>query len=325
MLDNIKKQVNAFRIRASISVNTEMILMYYNIGTMILEKNVWGTKFIEMLSKDLKLTFLNRGGFSVTNLRYMQRFAKEYSKDEILQLGVGELSWKSNILLLDKLKTNDERAWYIKKAIENNWGKVVLEHQIATKLIERQSNNNKKVSNYLDTIEKPQNERVLDTLKDPYFIDYIDFKDSMLERQIEDLMISKISKLLLELGNGFCFKGNQFHLKVGGKDYYLDMLFFNTELNCYVVVELKNDEFRPEFVGQLGFYVQAINNQMQKKYNPTIGILLCRGKDNESVKLSLKAINVPVGVAEYKFMNEVPDYLENIIPSIESLEARLDE
>lgn len=325
LLNDIKKQIKTSKIKTTISVNTEMILMYHKIGTMILERNVWGSKFIENLSKDLRLSFPLAQGFSVTNLKYMQQFAREYTLDEISQQGVGELSWRSNLMLIQKIKAKDERYWYIDKAKENNWSSIVLDHQIATKLIDRQADNTKKVSNYLETVDIPQNERVLDMLKDPYLIDYVDFKDSLVERQIENLMISKVSQLLLELGNGFCFKGNQFHLKVGNEDYYLDMLFFNTELNCYVVIELKNEKFKPEHAGQLGFYVQAVNEQMQKNYNPTIGILLCRGKDNESARLSLKAINAPVGVAEYKFMNEIPDYLENVIPSIESLEARLND
>ena len=323
LLSDIKKQIQVSRIKATVSVNTEMILMNHRIGTMISERNVWGSKFIETLSKDLKLSFPNRGGFSVSNLKYMQQFAKEYTVDEISQQGVGELSWRSNIMLIQKIKSKEERYWYIDKARENNWSSIVLDHQIATRLIDRQRDNTDKVSNYLETIKEPQNERVLDILKDPYLIDYIELKDNLIERQIEDLMIANISKLLLELGHGFCFKGNQYPIRVGEKDYYLDMLFFNTELNCYVVIELKNDEFKPEFAGQLGFYVQAVNEQMRKKYNPTIGILLCRGKDNESARLSLKAINAPVGIAEYKFMNEIPDYLENVIPSIESLETRL--
>jgi len=323
LLNDIKNQIKLSKIKSTIAVNTEMILMYYKVGAMILERNVWGSNFIASLSKDLRLSFPLAQGFSITNLKYMQQFAKEYTLGEISQRGVGEISWRSNMLLIQRVKDKEDRFWYIKKALENNWGKVVLDHQIATRLIDRQKNNDKKVSNYLEAVNQPQNERVLDILKDPYLIDYVEYKDSLLERQIETLMISNISKLLLELGNGFCFKGSQFHIQVGKKDYYLDMLFFNTELNCYVVIELKNDEFKPEFAGQLGFYVEAVNEKLKKNYNPTIGILLCRGKDNESTRLSLKTINAPVGVAEYKFMNEIPEYLENVIPSIESLEARL--
>ena len=324
LLNDIKNQIKLSRIKTTITVNTEMILMYYKVGTMILERNVWGSKFIENLSKDLRLAFPNREGFSTTNLRYMQKFASVYKESEIFPQGVGELSWRSNRMLLDRLKTKEERLWYAKKAIENNWSSIVLDHQIGTKLIGRQADNAKKISNYLEVIEDPQNERVLNMLKDPYFIDYVEYKEDLIENQIEDAMIAQITKLLLELGKGFCFKGNQYHLQIGQEDFYLDMLFFNTELNCYVVIELKNEKFKPEFAGQLGFYVQAVNEKLRKDHNLTIGILLCRGKDTESVKLSLASINVPVGVAEYKFMNEMPDYLENVIPSIESLEARLD-
>ena len=325
LLTDIKNQIKKSKTKATISVNTEMILLYYKIGTMIVERNVWGNRFIETLSKDLKIVFPQAKGYSATNLKYMQQFAKEYTLDEIRQRGVGELSWRSNLLLIQKAKNRKDRMWYINKALENNWGKVVLDHQIATNLIAWQGSAEGKNSNYSKTIEQNQSERVLDMLKDPYFIDYVEYKNTLVESQIETLLMSDMSKLLLELGNGFCFKGNQFHVKVGEKDYYIDMLFFNTELKCYVVIELKNEEFKPEFSGQLGFYVQTINEKLRKDYNPTIGILLCRGKDKESVKLSLESINVPVGVAEYKFMNEIPKYLENVIPSIESLESRLND
>jgi len=326
ILNDIKNQIKIAQRNATVKVNTEFILMNYRVGRTIAERNIWGSKFIETLSKDLRLEFPDCEGFSATNLRYMQKFAKEYSEEEILHQGVGELAWRSNILLMDKVKDREERFWYVARALENSWGRVVLDHQIATRLIDRQADNTKKVSNYMDTVSAPHNERVLDMLKDPYLLENVEFRDNLIERQIEKSMIADITKLIMELGNGFAFKGNQYHIKVGEKDYYMDMLFFNTELNCFVVVELKNDEFKPEFAGQLGFYVEAVNEKMKKDYNnDTVGILLCRGKDNESTRISLKAINSPVGVAEYKFMQEIPEYIESVIPKVEDIESRLND
>lgn len=199
ILDNIKKEIAMARNNAIISANEHMIRAYYNVGKKLIENNKWGSKFIEMLAKDLKISFPSKKGLSATNLRYMQKFASVYDEKEIFQQGVGKLSWRSNIMLLDKLKTNEERLWYINKAVENNWSSIVLDHQIGTKLIDRQSDNDKKVTNYLEKLDNDFNERVQDVFKDPYLFDFISYENDMVEKEIEDILVTNITKMLMEL------------------------------------------------------------------------------------------------------------------------------
>lgn len=249
------------------------------------------------------------------------KFAKTY---EILQQGVVKLSWRSNLMLIDKIKDENKRNWYIEKALENNWSSTVLDHQIATALYERQGDNENKVANYNEKLDDPYNERVLDTLKDPYLFNQLVYKEGILEHEIEKNLVSNVTKLLLELGDGFAFYGRQYHINIGEEDFYIDLLFYNTKLNCYVVIELKTDKFKPEYAGQLSFYVNAVDKVLKgERDNPTIGILFCRSKDDDVTRVSLEVVDSPIGVAEYKFSQEIPEYLKNIIPSKETIETRL--
>ena len=324
ILDNIKCEINSARNNAITSANEQMIFSYFNIGKKLVENDKWGFKFIELLSKDLKITFPKLKGYSVTNLRYMKKFADEYNDFEILPQTVRKLSWRSNRMLLDKLKINEERFWYANKALENNWSSTVLDHQIATKLIDRQADNTKKVTNYLDRLSDNINERVQDIFKDPYLFDFVTYQEDMIESDIENALIANITKLLMELGKGFAFLGRQYHLVVGGEDFYIDLLFYNLDLRCYVVVELKTTKFKPEHTGKLGFYLSAIDGVLKKETdNPTIGILLTRGKNKLVAEYALKQTDAPIGVADYKFMQEIPEYLSEVMPSIDAIEERL--
>ena len=324
ILDNIKNEITIARNKAVISANEHMIKAYFNIGKKLIENNKWGSKFIEMLAKDLKISFPKKKGLSATNLRYMQKFANSYDEDEIFQQGVGKLSWRSNIMLMDKLKTNEERLWYVNKAIEHNWSSIVLDHQIGTKLIDRQADNTKKVTNYLEKLDDNFNERVQEVFKDPYLFDFISYEDDMLEKEIEDVLVANITKMLMELGKGFAFMGRQYHLVVGDEDFYIDLLFYNVDLKCYVVIELKAQKFKPEHTGKLSFYLSAVDGILKKETdNPTIGILLTRGKNNLIAEYALKQTDAPIGVADYKFMQEIPKYLSDVMPSIEDIEKRI--
>jgi len=324
VLANIKAELNTARNKAVTSANEHMITAYYNIGKRLIEQDSWGSKFIETLATDLKLSNPNTKGLSARNLRYMKKFALTYSDFEILQQPVAKLSWRSNTILLDKLKSNEERLWYASKAIENGWSSTVLDHQIGTKLIVRQGDHTKKATNFLTQLDGDFSERVQDIFKDPYFFDFITLDEKIIEKEIEDIMIANVTKLLMELGKGFAFLGRQYHLVVGEEDFYIDLLFYNLDLRCYVVIELKATEFKPEHTGKLSFYLSAVDGVLKKEYdNPTIGILLTRGKNSLIAEYALKSASAPIGVADYKFMQEIPEYLSEVMPSIEEIEQRL--
>ena len=240
------------------SVNHELVMLYYNIGGIINEHKTWGNKFIENLAKDIKLEFPNSTGYSVRNLKYMAKFAAEYPDREFVQQVVAQIPWGHNIVLLDKISNITERKWYIEKTRENGWSRNVLIHQIESGLYERQATA-EKISNFETRLPAPQSELAVQTMKDPYIFDFIPFKEDMVERDIENALVKEVTALLLELGTGFAFLGNQYHLNVGGDDFYIDLLFYNLNLRAYVVVELKTGDFKPEYAGQLNFYLSAVD------------------------------------------------------------------
>lgn len=298
--------------------------MYYNIGLKLIENNKWGSSFIDTLAKDLKMEFPNIKGMSARNLRYMQKFAKEYRKNEFLQEVLAKLSWNHNQILLDKVKNKKERVWYATKSLENGWSTTVLSHQISLKLYDRQALLENKTENYSETLPNDISNKAREMLKDPYIFDFLTEKEDMKELEIEKELTSNITKLLLELGNGFAFIGRQYHLEIGNKDYYLDLLFYNLKVKSYVVIELKTTEFKPEYAGQLNFYLSSVDKYVKDENdNPTFGILLCKEKDKITAELALKDINKPIGVSEYKLLSDLPKYLQNTLPSISDIERRL--
>lgn len=322
-LNQIKKDIVNTRKKVILNTNNELILMYYRIGKGLLENNKYGSNFINNLATDLKLEFPNAEGLSARNLRYMQKFAKEFDYDTILQHSIAKLPWGSVISIMDKVKNSEERLWYAEKALKNLWTRPVLEHQIATNLYSRQALLDTKINNYNDTLPEELSKKAIEMLKDPYVFD-IAYNEKALEKDVENALVSNITDLLLELGNGFAFIGRQYHLEIEGEDYYIDLLFYNLNLKCYVVIELKTVKFIPEFAGKLNFYLNAVDMLLKKEDdNPTIGILLCRDEHNLTAELALKDINKPIGVAEYKYLQEIPEYLANNLPSIETLEKRL--
>ena len=325
LLDEIKNSVVKTRNNIYEDANRHLIMMYYNIGCKLIKNNKWGSSFIDTLAKDIKISFPTIKGMSARNLRYMQKFAKEYDNDEFLQEVLAKLSWNHNQMLMDKIKDVFVRRWYAKKTIENGWSTTVLAHEIGLKLYERQGIVNNKITNFDSTLPSPNNENVKELLKDPYIFDFISANEDLKELEIEDALISNITKLLLELGNGFAFIGWQYHLEIGNKDYYIDLLFYNLKVKSYVVIELKTTEFKPEYSGQLNFYLSAIDKYVKgEDDNPSFGILLCREKDRITAELSLKDINKPIGVSEYKILSDIPEYLKEALPSIEDIEQRLD-
>ena len=322
VLHDIKKTLMITRNKIVENVNKDLILMYYNIGLKLIENNKWGSSFIDTLAKDLKMEFPTLKGMSARNLRYMQKFATEFDNDEFLQHDVAKLHWTSVTTIMDQVKDKEQRNWYIKESVQNGWSRPVIVHQIASKLYERQALLEDKTTNFDETLPSPNNEQVKELLKNPYIFDFITADKELKELDIEQELTANITKLLLELGNGFAFVGRQYHLEIENEDYYIDLLFYNLKVRSYVVIELKTTEFKPEYAGKLNFYLSAIDKYIKAESdNPTFGILLCKDKKKVTAELALKDI----GVSEYKILSEIPEFLENTLPSIEDIEKRLAE
>lgn len=253
----------------------------------------------------------------------MRKFAALVPDRSKVQKVSAFLTWSHNRYLFDKTKTLDEYLWYAAQTIENGWSLSSLEYFVGTNTYKRQAIG-EKTSNYKIMLPQPQSGLAEDTLKDPYVFDFVQQREGIIEREIEDELVANIAKTIMELGTGFAFLGNQYHMEVSGKDYYLDLLFYNTRLRCYVVVELKNTEFRPEYTGKLNFYLSAVDDRLRHETdNPSIGILLCKEKDRLTAEYALRDINKPIGVSEYRLSDFVPHELADTLPSAEDIEKRI--
>lgn len=323
VIEQVKKDIKNAQYKAVVSVNSELILLYYRIGQVINEHKSWGNKFVQNLAADIRISFPGATGYSERNLKYMAKFAAEYTDIEFVQQVVAQIPWGHTVVLLDKIKDDSIRRWYVEKSLDNGWSRNVLVHQIESGLYERQVLA-EKVSNFENMLPSPQSELALQTMKDPYVFDFIPFKEDMLERDIEEALVKDVTKLLLELGTGFAFLGHQYHLNVGGDDFYIDLLFYNLNLRAYVVIELKTGDFKPEYAGQLNFYLSAVDGILKKEQdNPTIGLLLCKSKNNLVAEYALKDMTKPMGVSEYRITHDLPEELEKQLPSVEDLQKRI--
>lgn len=323
IVENIKREIKAAQYRAAIHANEDMLLLYHDIGCVINEHKLWGNRFIDNLAIDIRIDFPESKGYSVRNLKYMAKFAETYPNREFVQTVSAQIPWSHNIAIIEKVKDPEQRIWYIQKTAENGWSHNVLIHQIESGLYQRQVLVDK-VSNFESRLPSPQSELAAQTMKDPYVFDFIPFREEMLERDIEQALVRDITKLLLELGTGFAFLGNQYHLNVGGDDFYIDLLFYNLNLRCYVVIELKAGDFKPEYAGQLNFYLSAVDGILKKaEDHPSIGLLLCKSKNNLVAEYSLKDISKPIGVSEYKVTSSLPNALEEQLPSVEDILKRI--
>ena len=322
-IEQVKQEIKAAQYKAAVHVNTELITLYHSIGRVINAHKSWGNKFIENLAQDIKLEFPQTTGYSVRNLKYMAKFAQLFPDAEFVQALLAQITWYHNIALMDKVKDADAYLWYAVQTAKNGWSRNVLVHQIESGLYQRQALA-EKISNFEHRLPSPQSELAVQTMKDPYIFDFIPFKEDMVERDIESALVQDVTKLLLELGTGFAFLGNQYHLNVGGDDFYIDLLFYNLNLRCYVVIELKTGEFKPEYAGQLNFYLSAVDGILKKEAdNPSIGLLLCKSKNDLVAEYSLKDMSKPIGVSEYKITSTLPEELEQQLPSVEDLQKRI--
>ena len=321
---NIKNEIINTQTQILSDANSRLINLYFKLGKIINDNSKWGDKFIETLEVELKLDFPNIKGFSARNLRRMKRFYLEYKDEEILPPAVAKLPWTHNIMLIEKIKDKNIRFWYANEAANSNWSKIVLDHQIDMKLYERKALSDKK-NNFKNTLIEPQSDLANDLQKDPYIFNLPLLKEKYVEKELEESMVERIRDVLLEFGNGFSFIGNQYKLTIGDNDYFIDMLFYHLKLHCYIVVELKAIPFKPEFIGQLNFYLTALDEQVKDNLDaPSIGLLLCKSKDKLTVEYSLKGVDKPIGVSSYEISKYLPKNLEELLPTEEDINIHID-
>lgn len=324
-LAELKNRIHRAQQHTILAVNRELVLLYWQIGRDILVRQAdqgWGAKVIDRLSHDLRNAFPDMKGFSRSNLMYMRAFAEAWPDEQIVQQAVGQLPWGHNLVLLARLKEPEKRLAYTHAAIEHGWSRNVLNLHIETDLLERTG---KAVTNFNERLPAPNSDLARESLKDPYLFDFLDVGKEANEREIEAALIKHITQFLLELGAGFAFVGRQVHLEVGGDDFFIDLLFYHLKLHCYVVIELKADKFRPEHLGQLGFYLTAVDRQVKAEQdNSTIGLLLCKSKNKVVAEYALGDKTQPMGIAEYKLLESLPEPLQTNLPSIKQIEKELE-
>jgi len=335
----LKSRIRQSQIKAAVKVNTELLLLYWDLGHDIVTRQMettWGSGFFERLSNDLRNEFPNMQGFSSTNLKYCKRFYQFYTQNDSIRHQVGDelqvvdeltnhlifqIPWRHHIEIITKCKSVKEALFYVQKTIENGWSRAVLMNFLETDLFSAQG---KALTNFSRLLPEPQSDLANQILKDPYNFDFLTLTQNYKEKELEDALTANITKFLLELGQGFAYIGRQVPVKIGETERFIDLLFYHIELRCFVVLELKVGKFEAEYIGKLGLYISAINHQMKKDSdNPTIGMIICKTKDRVEVQYSLEIVNQPIGVSEYQLSKLLPDNLKSSLPSIEELEEQL--
>lgn len=321
----LKARIRSAQLKAALAVNQELVLLYWHIGREILQRQQqegWGAKVVDRLARDLKIEFPEMTGFSPRNLKYMRSFAETYPDEAIVhQLGA-QIPWKHNCVILDKVKEPEQRLWYIQKTIENGWSRNVLIHQIESGLYSRQGS---ALTNFQEVLPTPQSELAQSLLKSEYNLEFLNVHERILERDLERALVEHMQKFLLELGVGFAFVGSQYRLEVEGDEYFVDLLFYHLGLSCFVVIELKTTDFKPEYSGQINFYVNVIDDKLRRAQdNPTIGIILCRSKKKSVVEYALRGISQPISVSSYRTTAALPEEFKQKLPSIEDLQYEIE-
>lgn len=325
-LATIKTRILQERLRVVLSANAAMILLYWDIGSTILDRQKragWGAKIIDRLAADLYEAFPDMKGFSPRNLKYMRAFAAAWPERAIVQASLAQIPWYHHIALLEKLDNPVERLWYVRQVIEQGWSHNILALQIQARVHARQG---KALTNFTATLPPSESDLATQVFKDPYLFDFLGTADPRREREVEQALVDHIQRFLLELGAGFAFVGRQVPLEVGDQDFIIDLLFYHLKLRCYVVVELKAVAFDPAFVGQLNLYLSAADDLLRHADDqPTIGLLLCRGKNKLVVEYALRHLKRPVGVAQWEtqLVEKLPKALKGSLPTVEEIEAEL--
>jgi predicted nuclease of restriction endonuclease-like (RecB) superfamily len=326
LLQSFKARIAGAQLRAALAVNRELVLLYWQLGREILDqqrRHGWGAKVIDRLARDLHRAFPDQKGFSPRNLKYMRAFAEAWPDETFVQQVAAQIPWFHNCVLLEKLGDSERRTWYAQQTIAQGWSRNVLVHQIESGLYERQG---RALTNFERTLPAPRSDLARQLLKDPYNFDFLDLGVEAQERELEQALLRHIRAFLLELGVGFAFVGSQYHLAVSDQDYYLDMLFYHLKLRCYVVIDLKIGEFKPEDAGKMNFYLSALDDLLRHPDDqPSIGLILCKSKNQIIVEYTLRDMRKPIGVAEYQLTQALPEHLQLSLPTIEELEAALND
>ncbi len=341
-IKTIKSKIQTSQIKAAVKVNEELLRLYWDLGAMIVQKqndSSWGDGLVAQISKDLKKEFPNMKGFSERNIKYMRQWYtfilngqqlvaqsieenQQGSVEPIIE-EIFQIPWGHNIVIITKVKNIEEAKFYIQKTIEHNYSRAVLVHQIEIGLYARTGG---AMTNFDNRLPAIHSDLANQTLKDPYIFDFLNIREKHDELELEDALMDNMTNFLLELGQGFSFVGRQYKLEVGKSEFKIDLLFYHIKLYCYIVVELKAVDFKPEFAGKLNFYVSAVDGEIRgERDNPTIGILICRSKNDTVVEYALKNINSPIGISEYQLTKILPDNLKSSLPTIEEIEAELGE
>src|SRR5580704_14111948 len=320
LLAELKERIRTARLKAAVAVNEELILLYWSIGRDILDRQTaagWGARVIDRLAADLRRDFPEMTGLSPRNLKYMRAFTEAFPEREIVQQVVARLPWGHAIKLVESVKSPEQRIWYARQAAEHGWSRNVLAHQIDSDLFARQG---KALTNFGRTLPAPQSDLAQELIKDPYSFDFLSLGPEITERELEQGLLEHLRALILELGKGFAFVGIQYHLEVGDQDYYLDLLFYHLRLRCFVVFDLKIEEFKPEFAGKMNFYLSAVDDLLRHNEDqPSIGIILCKERNEIVVEYALRDTTKPMGVAQYRLTKALPDRFKNELPSAHDL------
>jgi predicted nuclease of restriction endonuclease-like (RecB) superfamily len=325
VLAELSGRVRSAQAKAATSVNRELIALYLHIGRRLAEQSAkWGERVVEKLASDLRREFPGMSGFSRTNLFYMRQVHLAWAgADKSVQQLVGQMPWGHHLALVTKVEDVKVRAWYARQVVANGWSRAILNAHIESRLHERQG---KALTNFKATLPSPQSDLAQQTLKDPYVFDFLTLTADARERDLERGLIDHVQRFLVELGVGFAFVGRQVHVEVDGEDFYVDLLFYHLKLRCYVVIELKAVAFRPEFAGKMNFYLSAVDSQMRRADDrPSIGLLLCKGKNRLVVEYALRDVRKPIGVAEWetRIVESLPADLKGSLPTVEEIQAEL--
>ncbi len=323
-VQEINDYVNQAKYRASVSVNSEVLKTNLFIGSVIIRNSQWGNKFVDNLSKDMRMKYPGAKGYSVRNLKYMKKFAQIFAEDDVDKYGLARITWSHHQVLMSKVSSQEEYVWYLEKTLEHGWSVDELASQVKGQLYERQVVANK-ISNFENRLPIEQKDIVISTMKDPYMFDFINYAEDMLETDIENELVRNVTSLLMELGTGFAFMGQQYHLEVGGKDFYIDLLFYNTKLRCYVAIDLKTGDFKPEQAGKMNFYLSALDDLVKSPDdNPSVGLILCRDENRTIAEYALRDMSKPIGVSEYHLCTDLPLDLKSALPDPEEIRSRID-
>lgn len=333
---DLKQRYLGARLKAAVDANRTLLEFYWNLGREIAEKqytNTYGSGFYKSLSRDLRSEMPDEKGFSETNLKYMFYFYSLYSQlienrpqdvDDLILKEISSIPWSHQRTIIDKCKNDAKKAlFFVRKVIENNWGRDMLLNFLSTDLYERQA---KAVTNFGKTLPALQSDLAQQATKDPYVFNFLTMTEDYNERELEDALVANVTKFLVELGTGFAYMGRQYRLQVGEKEIFIDLLFYNTRIHAYCCIELKTGSFKASYLGQLGLYVTAVNHQLKTECdNPTIGLLICKDKDNIEAQYSLEAYNLPLGISQYEMSKLIPNDIKSSLPTIEEIESSLEQ